>query len=127
MNNQSIPSESASQQTHAGTAAEVLSAFLALGFTSFGGPVAHIGYFRNEFVTRRRWLEEHAFADLVALSQFLPGPASSKLGFSLGLLRAGYLGGIAAWIGFTLPSALMLVLFAMWAGSLADEIGRAHV
>jgi chromate transporter len=109
-----------SMHSGTGTPFEVLSAFLALGCTSFGGPVAHIGYFRTEFVTRRQWLTESAYADLVALSQFLPGPASSKLGFSLGLLRAGYLGGLAAWIGFTLPSALLLVLFAIWAGSLAD-------
>jgi chromate transporter len=120
MNNDSVQSSPPPAHHHAGTVFEVLRAFLALGFTSFGGPVAHIGYFRTEFVTRRRWLDEREYADLVALSQFLPGPASSKLGFSLGLLRAGYLGGLAAWVGFTLPSALLLVLFAMWAGSLAD-------
>ena len=88
-----------------GSALEVLWVFLRLGLSSFGGPIAHIGYFRDEFVTRRRWLDEQAYADLVALCQFLPGPASSQVGFSIGLMRAGYLGGLAAWTGFTLPSA----------------------
>lgn len=86
---------------------------LKLGLTSFGGPVAHIGYFREEYVVRKRWLSERAFADLTALCQFLPGPASSQLGISIGMQRAGWLGGIAAWLGFTLPSALLLVLFAL--------------
>jgi chromate transporter len=97
---------------------EVLLAFLRLGLTSFGGPVAHLGYFRAEFVERRRWLDERAYADLVGLCQFLPGPASSQTGFALGLLRGGALGGIAAWTGFTLPSAGLLVLFASGAGQL---------
>ena len=92
------------------------SSFLKLGVTCFGGPIAHIGYFRDEFVVRRRWLDEQAYADLVALCQFLPGPASSQVGFSIGLMRAGYLGGLAAWTGFTLPSAIALVLFALWRG-----------
>lgn len=91
---------------------EVLWVFLKLGLRSFGGPIAHIGYFRQEFVMRRRWLEDSAFSDLVALCQFLPGPASSQVGFSIGLMRAGYWGGLAAWFGFTLPSAVALVLFA---------------
>src|ERR1700688_1466676 len=91
---------------------EVLRVFLKLGLTSFGGPVAHIGYFREEFVVRRRWLDEAAFSDLVGLCQFLPGPSSSQLGFSIGLMRAGYVGGLAAWTGFTLPSAVALMLFA---------------
>jgi chromate transporter len=99
----------------------VLGAFLKLGLISFGGPIAHIGYFRDEFVVRRRWLDEPTYADLVGLCQFLPGPASSQVGFSIGLMRAGYLGGLAAWAGFTLPSALLLVLFAygaaQWEGS----------
>ncbi len=99
-----------------GSAGEVFRAFLRLGLTSFGGPVAHIGYFRAEFVTRRRWLDDRAFTDLVALCQFLPGPASSQTGFALGLLRGGYAGALAAWAGFTLPSALLLVLFAYGAG-----------
>ncbi len=86
--------------------------FLRLGLTSFGGPVAHLAYFRDEFVTRRGWLGERAYADLVALCQFLPGPASSQVGLALGLSRAGYAGAFAAWAGFTLPSAILLVLFA---------------
>src|ERR1700675_2521143 len=85
-----------------GSALEVLLIFLRLGFTCFGGPIAHIGYFRDEFVVRRRWLDEPTYADLVALCQFLPGPASSQVGFSIGLMRAGYFGGLAAWAGFTL-------------------------
>src|SRR5579883_2081152 len=106
-----------------GSALEVLSAFLKLGVSCFGGPIAHIGYFRDEFVTRRRWLDEQAYADLVALCQFLPGPASSQVGFSLGLMRAGYLGGLAAWTGFTLPSAILLVLFAYGASALTGPAG----
>ena len=105
------------------TALEVLLAFGKLGVTCFGGPIAHIGYFRDEFVVRRRWLDEHAYADLVALCQFLPGPASSQVGFSIGLMRGGYLGGIAAWTGFTLPSAILLVLFAYGATALQGPIG----
>jgi len=105
------------------SAAEVLLIFLKLRVSCFGGPVAHIGYFRDEFVTRRRWLDEQAYADLVALCQFLPGPASSQVGFSIGLTRAGYLGGLAAWTGFTLPSALLLLLFAYGVGSLGGPIG----
>lgn len=87
--------------------------FLRLGLTSFGGPVAHLGYFRDEFVTRRRWLSERSYGDLVALCQFLPGPASSQVGIALGLSRAGYGGALAAWLGFTLPSAIVLILFAL--------------
>src|SRR5215510_16352836 len=90
----------------------VFLVFLRLGLTSFGGPVAHLGYFREEFVARRRWLDERSYADLVALCQFLPGPASSQVGLAIGLSRAGYAGALAAWIGFTLPSALILVAFA---------------
>jgi chromate transporter len=107
----------------AGTALEVFLAFAKLGVSCFGGPIAHIGYFRQEFVVRRRWLDEAAYADLVALCQFLPGPASSQVGFSLGLTRAGWLGGLAAWTGFTLPSAIILVLFAFGAGALAGPAG----
>jgi chromate transporter len=106
-----------------GSPLEVLRVFTKLGFTCFGGPIAHIGYFREEFVVRRRWLDEQAYVDLVALCQFLPGPASSQVGFSVGLMRAGYLGGLAAWIGFTLPSAFALVLFAYGAGALGGPIG----
>ncbi|SFU69817.1 chromate efflux transporter [Halomonas korlensis] len=104
---------------------EVFRAFLLLGLTSFGGPIAHLGYFRGEFVARRRWLDEQAYADLVALCQFLPGPASSQVGFALGLLRAGPLGALAAWAAFTLPSALLLVLFAMGAASFEGPLGSA--
>ena len=93
-------------------AGEVLRAFTRLGLTSFGGPVAHIGYFRAEFVDRRRWLDEAAFADLIALCQFLPGPASSEFGMAVGLLRAGVPGAFCAWLGFTWPSALAMILFA---------------
>jgi chromate transporter len=107
----------------AGSSVEVLRAFLKLGVTCFGGPIAHLGYFREEFVVRRRWIEEYAYADLVALCQFLPGPASSQVGFSIGLMRAGYLGGLAAWTGFTLPSAVLLVLFVYAVGSLDGSTG----
>ncbi|HUF22430.1 MAG TPA: chromate efflux transporter [Burkholderiales bacterium] len=90
----------------------VFIAFLRMGLVSFGGPIAHIGYFRDEFVVRRRWLGEKAYADLIALCQFLPGPASSQVGIALGLSQSGIAGGIAAWVGFTLPSAILLALFA---------------
>jgi chromate transporter len=91
--------------------------------TSFGGPVAHLGYFRREFVDRRRWLDDVAYTDLLALCQFLPGPASSQVGFSIGLMRAGWLGGLAAWCGFTLPSVLLMVAFATAAPSLGSRMG----
>jgi len=91
---------------------EVLSVAFRLGISSFGGPIAHLGYFRDEYVLRRRWLDETTFADLIALFQFLPGPTSSQIGISVGILRAGKLGGLAAWLGFTLPSAVALTLFA---------------
>lgn len=93
--------------------AEVFRAFLRLGVTSFGGPVAHLGYFRDELVSRRKWVTEQQYGQLVALCQFLPGPASSQIGYALGLIRGGYLGAMAAWAAFTLPSALLLVLFAI--------------
>lgn len=99
-----------------GTPLEVLLVFLKLGLTSFGGPVAHLGYFRAELVQRRGWLDERAYAELVGLCQFLPGPASSQVGFALGLARAGYAGAVAAWVGFTLPSAVLLALLAAQAG-----------
>ena len=95
-----------------GSALEVLAAATRLGLTSFGGPIAHLGYFRDEYVTRRKWIDEQSYADLVALCQFLPGPASSQVGISLGIMRAGLLGGVMAWVGFTLPSAIALMLFA---------------
>ena len=95
------------------TATEVFAAFLKLGLTSFGGPVAHLGYFRQEIVERRGWVDDRAYGDLVALSQFLPGPSSSQVGIALGTARAGIKGGLAAWLGFTLPSALVMILFAL--------------
>ena len=103
---------------------EVLRIFLRLGLTSFGGPIAHLGYFRQEFVVRRSWLDDEAYTALVALCQFLPGPASSQAGFSIGLMRAGYLGGLCAWTGFTLPSAVALVAFAYGANALTGAIGQ---
>lgn len=96
-----------------GSALEVFGVALRLGLTSFGGPIAHLGYFRREYVERRRWLGEAAYADLVALCQLLPGPASSEVGIAIGTQRAGYLGGVAAWLGFTLPSAIALTAFAL--------------
>ncbi len=96
--------------------------FLRLGLTSFGGPVAHLGYFREEFVNRRRWLDEARYADLVALCQFLPGPASSQVGIAVGLMRGGYGGSLAAWAGFTLPSAIALTLFALGIASWSDAV-----
>jgi chromate transporter len=107
----------------AGSPLEAFRVFLKLGVSSFGGPIAHIGYFREKFVVRRRWLSEQTFVDLVALCQFLPGPASSQTGFAIGLIRAGYGGALAAWAGFTLPSAILLVLFAYGAGALSRTIG----
>ncbi|MBX9933779.1 MAG: chromate efflux transporter [Methylobacterium sp.] len=106
------PSDLPQTEAPAGSVGEVFSAFLKLGLTAFGGPVAHIGYFRTEFVARRRWLDEAAYADLVALCQFLPGPASSQVGLGLGLMRAGPLGALAAFTAFTLPSVLILMAFA---------------
>jgi chromate transporter len=109
------------------SALEVLLVFLKLGVTSFGGPIAHIGYFREEIVVRRRWVDEATYTDLVALCQFLPGPASSQVGFSLGLIRAGYWGGLAAWTGFTLPSAVLLTAFAYGAEELGGPIGQGVI
>ena len=107
-----------------GTPAEVFVAFLKLGLTSFGGPIADLGYFRDEIVVRRRWMDEAEYADLVALCQFLPGPASSQVGFALGLWRAGPLGALAAWAAFTLPSAALLVAFALGAAALEGELAQ---
>jgi chromate transporter len=104
---------------------EVFFVFLRLGLTSFGGPVAHLGYFRTEFVDRRKWLSDRAYADLVALCQFLPGPASSQVGMAVGLSRAGYAGAFAAWTAFTLPSAIALVLFAYGLAAIGDAAGSA--
>lgn len=106
---------------------EVLVAFLKLGVSAFGGPIAHLGYFREEFVTRRRWLGEEAYADLVALCQFLPGPASSQVGFGLGLMRAGPLGALAAWTGFTLPSAVLMVAAAYGAATMSGPLAKGLI
>ena len=109
----------------AGNVAEVFLAFLRLGLTSFGGPIAHLGYFRAEFVERRKWLSESSYADVVALCQFLPGPASSQVGFTLGILRGnGLLGGLAAWFAFTMPSAIILFAFAMGATALTGPVAE---
>jgi chromate transporter len=104
----------------------VFLTFFRLGCTSFGGPVAHLGYFRAAFVERRRWLDEATYADIVALCQFLPGPASSQVAVTLGIIRAGLPGGLAAWAGFTLPSAVMLILFALGIGRSAPGSGWLH-
>ncbi len=98
-----------------GSALEVLGVALRLGLTSFGGPIAHLGYFRREYVERRRWLDEATYADFVALSQLLPGPASSQVGILVGTRRAGVVGGLAAWLGFTMPSTIALVAFGVLA------------
>ncbi|MEX3936559.1 chromate efflux transporter [Paraburkholderia phymatum] len=123
-----MESESTSrQQTRAGNAFEVLWVFLQMGCTCFGGPIAHLGYFRREFVERRRWLDDTTYTDLIALCQFLPGPASSQVGFSIGLLRAGWWGGLAAWLGFTLPSAVLLTGYASLARLLDNTLGKGLV
>ncbi len=110
-----------------GSAREVLREFTVLGLTSFGGPIAHLGYFRERLVVRRRWISEQGYADLVALAQFLPGPASSQVGFALGLHRAGVLGGLAAFAAFTLPSALLLVLAALLAPQLDGPLAEGLI
>ncbi len=110
-------------QNSTSNAFEIFAAFLKLGLTSFGGPIAHLGYFRAEFVERRKWLSESNYADLVALCQFLPGPASSQVGIAIGLSRGGYLGALAAWTAFTLPSAIALVLFAYGLSVLGSSYG----
>ncbi|HEV2365589.1 MAG TPA: chromate efflux transporter [Caulobacteraceae bacterium] len=110
-----------------GSPGEVLLAFLKLGLSAFGGPIAHIGYFRREFVERRKWLSETAYADLVALAQFLPGPASSQVGFALGLQRAGALGAAAAWTGFTLPSAILMTAFALTAAAFKGPVAAGAI
>ncbi|MDQ6215674.1 chromate efflux transporter, partial [Achromobacter insolitus] len=109
----SKPATSAREEAGQGSCLEVFLVFLRLGLTSFGGPVAHLAYFRSEFVERRRWLDDYAYSDLVALCQFLPGPASSQVGMAIGLKRAGWAGMLAAWVAFTLPTAIALILFAL--------------
>ncbi len=106
---------------------EVFRAFLKLGLTSFGGPIAHLGYFRDELVVRRKWIDESGYADLVALCQFLPGPASSQVGFAMGLLRGGPLGALAAWTAFTLPSAVALALFAFGVALFEGPLGSGFL
>ena len=112
-----------SPSPHPGSPREVFAAFLKLGCTAFGGPIAHLGYFQREFVVRRRWIDDHAYADFVALCQFLPGPTSSQVGLALGWKRAGWRGALAAWVAFTAPSAILMFLFACGiarAGNLAS-------
>jgi chromate transporter len=122
------PSNQAETPSRAVTGwAEVFKTFLKLGLTSFGGPIAHLGYFHREIVTRRRWVDEAQYAQLVALGQFLPGPASSQVGFSLGLLRAGWMGGLAAFVAFTLPSVLLLLAFARAIPLLHEPYGQAAI
>jgi chromate transporter len=111
----------------AGSAGEVFLTFLKLGLTSFGGPIAHLGYFHRELVERRHWIDEARYAQLMALCQFLPGPASSQMGFALGLIRAGWRGALAAFIAFTLPSALLLFAFAQLLPVLSDPYGQAAI
>src|SRR5690625_1668130 len=106
---------------------EVFLVSTRLGFTSFGGPTAHLGYFHEEYVRRRKWMDEKSYADLVALSQFLPGPASSQVGIGLGVMRAGVLGGIISFIGFTLPSVIALIIFASFIHTFdIGEVGWIH-
>lgn len=105
----------------------VFIAFLMLGFTSFGGPIAHLGYFRDEFVGRRRWFSDETYADLIALCQFLPGPASSQVGIAIGLSKAGYRGALGAWLGFTLPSAIVLILFALGVTNYSEYISDGAI
>ncbi|MGH8080683.1 MAG: chromate transporter, partial [Lysobacter sp.] len=120
---------SAAPQFAAGpnNASEVFRVFLRLGLTSFGGPIAHLTYFREEFVTRRGWLDEARFAQLLSLCQFLPGPASSQMGFAIGLFRGGWLGALAAFAAFTLPSALLMLGFATLSPFLDEGLGAAAV
>jgi chromate transporter len=121
-------SDATETQKERGSVGEVFTAFLRLGLTSFGGPVAHLGYYRQELVIRRRWLDEATFADLVALCQFLPGPASSQVGFSLGVLRGnGLLGGLAAWFAFTMPSALIMFAFAAAAAGFTGPVAEGFL
>ncbi|BDX00627.1 chromate efflux transporter [Maricaulis maris] len=121
------PSPSHQRRAPVTAIAEVFLAFLKLGLTAFGGPIAHIGFFRDEFVVRRRWMDDAAFADLVALCQFLPGPASSQVGLALGLMRAGWLGGLAAFVGFTLPSAVILFIVALTGSRLSGDLSSGIV
>lgn len=128
MNVTAEPRPQVTQHPPEGSALEVLRVATRLGLTSFGGPVAHLGYFREEYVHRRRWLDDHTYADLVALCQFLPGPASSQVSIAIGILRAGLRGGLAAWLGFTLPSAIALIMLAYTVQGIGnfDDAGWLH-
>ncbi|MCB1757723.1 MAG: chromate efflux transporter [Gammaproteobacteria bacterium] len=120
-------SETTKRSSSAGSPKEVFLAFLKLGLTSFGGPIAHLGYFRTEFVERRGWLSDNQFGQLLAICQFLPGPASSQLGFCIGLLRSGWAGALASFLAFTLPSALLLIAFAASLPMLSGHVGAAAI
>jgi chromate transporter len=123
--NEQVQAAAATVNETTGSPGEVLRAFLKLGLTSFGGPIAHLGYFRDELVIRRKWIDEAGYADLVALCQFLPGPASSQVGFALGVVRGnGLLGGLAAWFAFTMPSAIVLFAFALGAASFTGPVAE---
>jgi chromate transporter len=123
-----VASKAAAENEGQGSFFEVLWVSTRLGLTSFGGPIAHLGYFHEEYVKRRKWLDEQSYADLVALCQFLPGPASSQVGIAIGIARARWPGGLAAWIGFTFPSALALIVFAFGIGAFATaaDAGWLH-
>jgi chromate transporter len=121
-------SDHSSLSASKGSLVEVFLVFLKLGLTSFGGPIAHLGYFRNELVERRKWLSEGSYGELITLCQFLPGPASSQVGFSLGILRGrGIFGGLAAWLGFTMPSALLMLAFALWASAISGPVEQGFL
>jgi chromate transporter len=129
MNEQSqVATDEVLSDQRRGTVLEVFGVSTRLGLTSFGGPIAHLGYFHEEYVKRKKWIDEQSYADLVALCQFLPGPASSQVGIAIGIARARLLGGIAAWIGFTLPSAFALIAFAFGIGAFASaaDAGWLH-
>jgi chromate transporter len=121
------PQATGDELAETGNPLEVLLAFLRLGVSAFGGPIAHLGYFRAEFVHRRRWLDEATYAELVALCQFLPGPASSQVGFAIGLERAGPLGALAAWTGFTTPSAILMIAFAYGAALMSGPLAQGAI
>src|SRR5271166_2098974 len=121
------PDSAAETIPRRGSTAEVFAVYLRLGCTSFGGPIAHLGYFHEEFVVRRKWLDESIFTDIVALCQFLPGPASSQVGFTIGLLRGGMWGALAAWMAFTLPSAILMFAVASGHSFFSSHIGSGVV
>ena len=120
-----VRTQSQTRPQHHGNTGEVFTSFLRLGLTSFGGPIAHLSYFREEFVNKQKWLSDSQYAQLLTICQFLPGPASSQLGFSIGLIRSGWKGGVAAFCGFTAPSALLLILFASFLPFLSGQMGQS--